>query len=374
MPTVGWILEKIVELDQEAADRRTPAPKYPCADCGQEFSDPDALKDHIAVHHPQARPQLLFSGTVAPKEVVIRRPIVAAGVEFLNCSSVQVHLDGRSIRLETEDLPAWLSERDIGHVHMVAENYRSLDQGLARTEWLLEFRLARQAELDECDRAFKEQLAVPRPTMRHVDQFLRMCPSSLGAIDYAGALADYVVGLLLKEQAAQSGVRGDLKGFKDKLMNALEILQGHDTEVASAVTAVSRFSLNAWKLMEVPPALEELDAAVTFYLSLSESRAMGFSRGDTCGGTPACYVDRATKWILQAAMDLRQERAESPALDKLRVLRQKQGLTEYDLVKVDVLLAVVESRVRRTEVAKSYLQRLRFDDQFGAWARKELHG
>ena len=120
------------------------------------------------------------------------------------------------IELETEDLPGWLSRRDTGRVHMAAQNYRSADQGLARTEWLLEFRLARQAELEECDRAFEEHLAVSSPTMRHVDQFLGMCPHSLGATDYAGALADYVVGLLLKEQATPSGVRGDLKGFKDK--------------------------------------------------------------------------------------------------------------------------------------------------------------
>ena len=48
--------------------------------------------------------------------------------------------------------------------------------------------------LEECDRAFEEHLAVSSPTMRHVDQFLGMCPHSLGATDYAGALADYVVG------------------------------------------------------------------------------------------------------------------------------------------------------------------------------------
>ena len=91
-------------------------------------------------------------------------------------------------------------------------------------------------------------------------------------------------------------------------------------------------------------------------------------------GTPTCYVDRATKWILQAAMDLRQEKAESAALEDLRLLRQEEGLTEYDLVKVEVLLAVVESRMGRRDVARNHLQRLQFDAQFGAWARKELHG
>ena len=98
MPTVGWIHEKVVEQNIEAAEKRRPAPKYPCVDCGQEFSDPDALRDHIGLAHPQAIPQLLLSGTVAPRELVIRRPIVEAEVELVNCSSVQVHLDGRTNR------------------------------------------------------------------------------------------------------------------------------------------------------------------------------------------------------------------------------------------------------------------------------------
>ena len=345
-------------------------------------------------------PKLLFSGIVVAKKMVIRRPLVADGIEFVNCSSVQVHLDGRFVGVEHEDLPAWLSRRDTGHVHIVAQNYRSVDQGVARTEWILEFRLARQAELRECDRAFEEHLAVPNPTMRDVYQFLGMCPRSLGAIDYSGALADYVVGLLLKEQASASGIRGDLKDFKDKLMNALEILRWHERRVARSVTAVCKFSLNAWTLIQVPPNLAELDAAVTFFLSLAESRHVKFSPPNLAeldaavtfflslaesrhvkfsphgipGGIPTCYVDQATKWILQAAMDLRQERAESAAQEELRLLRQNEGLTEYDLVKVDVLLAVVESRMGRQEVAKNHLQRLRFDEHFGAWARKELHG
>ncbi len=374
MPTVGWIHEKMVERDHEAAEKRRPPPKFPCVDCGREFPDPGTLRDHIRLHHPQAMPKLLFSGTVVAKQMVIRRPLVADGIEFVNCSSVQVHLDGRFVKVEHEDLPAWLSRRDTGHVHIVAQNYRSVDQGLARTEWLLELRLARQAELKECDRAFEEHLAVPNPTMRDVDQFLGMCPRSLGAIDYSGALADYVVGLLLKEQASPSGIRGDLKNFKDKLMNALEILQWHETRVARSVTAVCKFSLNAWKRIQVPPNLAELDAAVAFYLSLVESRHVEFSGHGIPGGIPTCYVDQATKWILQAAMDLRQERAENAALEELRLLRQNDGLTEYDLVKVDVLLAVIESRMGRQEVAKNHLQRLQFDEHFGAWARKELHG
>ena len=374
MPTVGWIYEKVVERDQEAADKRNPPPKFSCVDCGQEFSDPGALRDHIRLRHPQSMPKLLLSETMVAKKMVIRQPLVADGIEFVNCSSVQVHLDGKVVRVEHEDLPAWLSRRDTGHVQIVAQNYRSADQGLARTEWLLEFRLARQADLEECDRAFEEHLAVPNPTMRDVGRFLGMCPCSLGAVDYSGALADFVVGLLLKEQESASGIRGDLKDFKDKLMNSLEILQWHESRVARSIAAVSKFSLNAWKLIQVPPNLAELDAAVTFFLSLAELKQVEFSSHSIPGGIPTCYVDQATKFILQAVIDLQQEKAESPALDELRLLRQNRRLTEYDLVKVEVLLAVVESRKGRQEIAKNHLQRLQFDEHFAAWARKELHG
>ena len=113
------------------------------------------------------------------------------------------------------------------------------------------------------------------------------------------------------------GVRGDLKGFKDKLMNALEILNdGMRPEIARSVTAVCKI---------LPECLEANGSTAKPSRNGCRSNLLSLawrSRG-TMELSPTRHMRRvlqpamwisATKWILQAAMDLRQEKAESAAL------------------------------------------------------------
>jgi hypothetical protein len=376
MPTVGWIHEAAVERRQAVEDaRRGPAPKIPCPYCVRLFDHIEELQDHVRIDHPMDLPRLTIGGSVAGHREVLRQVVDPDAISLTNSSEISVEVDGARVEIGLRELPAWLAAQRSEMVRLEARNHRPADDGTALMEWVLEFRIAAPEELEACDVAFVQHLAVPEPTMAHVERFLQLQPGGPGAREYAGALADYVVGLLLKEQSPTSGVRRDLGDFSGKLMSVLEVLHGHSTKVSRSVTAVCWFCLNAWARLRVPIELAELHGAVRFYRSLGAGEATRNGMGGaTAQGEPACYVDQTTKWIMEAAVELLQSGSGGPALQALEAQLNADTLTEYDLIKTRVLLAVAEDRSGNQVPAINHLRGLRFDEFFEPWARQRLNG
>jgi hypothetical protein len=375
VPTVGWILEGALERRLEAEDaRRGPPPKVRCPYCERQFDHTEAMREHVSLDHPLYRPELMINGNVVGRHEVIRQVLDADSIQLTNSSEICATVNGEAAAVDGDVLPQWLSEKRAEQIKLVARNHRAVDHATAETPWSLDFRIAADEEIASCDAAFLRHLAIPVPTMSDVDGFVQAQSGSVGARDYAGALADFVVGMFLKEQSSTSGIRGDLRDFKGKLMSADQILCGYGTRIARSVTALSGFCLNAWGRLRVPIELSELSSAVAFFRSLAESSSPESKRTSPADDEPVCYVDEATKCIMQAAQEFQQGRTGGGSIERLDQLRKDHALTEYDLVKVNVLLAELEIHSGDQAAANTYLQRLQFDEYFGTWARQRRQG
>jgi hypothetical protein len=293
-------------------------------------------------------------------------------IALSNIDEIRVTADGSSVAVDIQDFPAWLADRQTEQTRIHARNHRSVDGGATESEWSIEFRIASKQELSQCDKAFLAILAVPHPTTANAEEFLQDAPVSRGARDYSGALADYVIGLLLKEQVNGSGIRGEMRMFRGKLSSVLETLNGYETPVAQSVSAVSGFCLNSWKTLNVPSEMSELADAVRFFRSLSTLRITENLIKQQVAGDPVCYVDHATRQIIDATIAYLQGAINDSTLDPAVWEKRRSSLTEYDLVKAEVLLAAVEQRRGNRDSARNHLKRLQFDGFFGQWARQQL--
>ena len=104
--------------------------------------------------------------------------------------------------------------------------------------------------------------------MYEVEAFVKSVPQHGASREYSGALADYAIGVLLKEQEPTSGIVGSLHEHKDKFMSALEVLSGLSRPVARAIESAIAFNLNAWDRLQPPAELPAFIYATEFFNEL----------------------------------------------------------------------------------------------------------
>src|SRR2546430_653580 len=85
------------------------------------------------------------------------------------------------------------------------EGHRAADEADVRATYVLEIDIPDAEDLAQVDRAFVRHLAIDRPSTREVESFASDVEPFVSARSYAGALADYVHGVLVKEGSEFGG-------------------------------------------------------------------------------------------------------------------------------------------------------------------------
>jgi hypothetical protein len=376
MPTVGWILDS-------ANDRRTDAWPFNheekpdpvvCPLCRREFAERSALSSHLGIDHPLRLPMLRLGRQLGLARYTIRDDVTLRDCETLSCTECRVSTNGAAEqRLSPDIFGRHLVNSKNAHHRVLLRNERALDARYAESEVEVSVSIPSPALLNEIDEKFGKTLAVEHPGMANVDKFLQACPNDVSAQEYAGGLADYVIGVLLKEQDPKAGTVRPFAEFKGKLGSARHALSGFERPLARAVVSVIDFNLNHFSA-PAPKYVPALRFAHSFFSAFTQVGGVPPVHPPSAAAKdlpPACPVDRVSSVILSALSEFPRFAGHEERIDGLPGL-ESFPLSEFDLAKINTLKAGAALLLGNREVAMHHLRRLADDSHFGSWANAQL--
>lgn len=374
MPTVGWIREAAIDRISDAFPPQWERPEAVyCQVCDRSFADDGLFRQHLKLDHPLKQP-MLWIGRQAGMSLVVRNPEELKEIRLENTTSCILMEPGKPRRLlSPKELKDRLRTARNTHYQILLRNERSLDGGVAEIETAVEVAIPDPGLCMQVEDRFRELLAVERPTVNAVDRFMESAPSEPAVRAYAGALADYVLGVLLKEQNAGAGAIGDFANYKEKFTCARRVLCQFDRSLAGVVVATIDFNFNRFE-PDHRSAVPLLDGGHRFF-SCFRSREFRPSRQTTSAEAvetvPACPVDHITSGILTcvASFPAGFVRHTGFAIDDGD---GRHPVGEYDRRKLEVLQAAGGLLNADRALALRYLRNLMDDHHFGDWARRQL--
>ena len=382
MPTTTWIQETVEDRywESQAGEAESPCgpPVYACVVCGKEFDSSDARSWHASQAHPLARPTLYIADYAAPAELVVRTPVEARLFSAESCTSVRVALDGERFRaIDSIELGRLISGRQSGHLRIELENRRAADSADVQARYTIRIAIPDNNELAEVDRAFVRNLAIDRPSTREVETFASEVESLRSASEYAGALGDYVHGVLVKESSQYGGATLPFAAFEGKFSRALAGLSDHATRpVAAAAVALARLNLNDLAAPvqrsgdgSVDRCLKTLSEVVT-----AKSGSEPEEPGTGVAEIALCPIDRDTHLVCASHEAILDPDVSETKIAELNDRADDARLSPQDRAKLHTLLAIGALRHGRSNLASAHLEALTHDGVFGRWAERVLEG
>jgi hypothetical protein len=370
MPTVSFIRDKDIERYGEAMDYRRPAvvpapTVWLCHECGRPFEELAILNEHRKLEHPVLLPVIYVRGRPLLRENVLRMPLKPKDIVVERCDFPQLRVDGGPWQTLS---PVQLARR------LAAGRDAVLDIRLGEVDYRVSLRRPNLTVLNRVDRQFLRLLAVDGISHTLISEFEATLPLSSAEREYAAALGDYALGVLLKEGRGSPSGMVEFAEYAVKFKTALEVLRQFDRPVAAAVSSVIRFNLNDFFEYGLPAA-KEVRLVNAFFRSLIEPSPTppATSAARTSRSVPICPVDDATHRILTAAWVLA-DRSSSPAIvaAALDELELATILSDHDLVKSYAVRAVACLRDGRHSDAEPFLRRIQYDAFFEPFARDYL--
>jgi hypothetical protein len=374
MPTVGWIQEGDIDRMSDAFPFKKPK-KQPvhCQLCGKAFFDADALKTHLGVDHPLKQP-IIQLGREVGTQFVVRDPAALGSVTLFNTTDCTLTEGAATPDAITPDaLVKRLSKARNTSYRVLLRNERLLDGHAAEVEVLIRVAIPDAELCAKVEGLFTTLLAVERPTVEAVARFLHESPNDPAIRDYAGALADYVLGILIKEQDASAGAIAEFPLFKSKLSSARHVLNHFHGPLAEAVLAAIDFNLNNFwpdAVLSVP-ALEAGHRFFTPFFTPAHKPSAPTKKAKRKIAGAACPVDHLTNGILRF-VDAFPSGPEADLEAGLAGGTKTYPVSEFDRTKISTLLAAAAILAGDKPKAVQQLRRLVHDYHFGAWATKQL--
>jgi hypothetical protein len=320
---------------------------------------------------------MLYVGDrVASSTVTMRTAQRSGGLSIGRCTSLTAVLDGDVVDgLEPAGVGAFVAALRSGHLVLELENHRAADAADVRATYVIEIAIPDPHELEAVDRAFARNLARDAIATHDIDVFASAVESCGTARSYAGALADYAHGVLVKEGTADGGATLPFGEFPAKFTRALDELSDHaDRPVAASVVGAARLNLND----VVAPSARSGDARLDGCLQTLRSVAVlepvappaaKLSRS----GVPLCPIDRDTHLVLTIYEALARER-DGSSLGAYEGRADDGALSPQDRAKIRVLLALGAVQNGRRSSALRHLEALAHDADFQDWAQQQLEG
>lgn len=384
MPTVGWIMDSVLDRQIDALQRagsigasrapRLTPPRLPCPYCDATFADDAARVEHIGFAHLVDVPLFTVAGTPLPRETTFRRSLASDEVRLANATHVELLLDGRMVHTgDPADLPGLLAGRSRGRCDVRLSNARA-DAATATVTHVLRFDVPDPAELEDIDLRFEETLARDDVTMEHVVDFARATDRLRSATAYADAYAGYVTGVLIKDGDFSRGATRPFEEYHAKFNRALSVLRDFDDRpLAHLVASCIRLNFNDLNAGAAPTGAPALDDVMIALAEVTGAGPVARLESDaTVKPTRAgCPIDRWTAELMNRWAQC----LTGPGPDAGRALAARAtaaGLAPLDAAKYRVLAALA---LRRAEAETgSLLRDLQHDPVFGRWATAAIGG
>lgn len=380
MPTVGWIYEDSVERFLAGTtlvpDPTGPLPeRFNCPFCAASFESAKLRSNHLQATHVGQRPIILLHGREPTSHDTIRKMLPAGQIEFLNCTSIRRLRSGDRGELLTPREATYLLSQSPRRIRLELLNNFEPSASPITQRYDLQFQVATTDQLDAVDRAFIQTLGRPDPKVSDVDNFLRR-PESLDASEYAQALAEYVIAVLVKDGDAKSGVRPQTRDYRPKLNSALRVLQWFDRPLSNLICGFIRLSSNDVGRSINVTGHVTLDAALCVLNDLSAGRSPHLTVNvqlELDRGVPVCPIDNGTDRVIRRTRWLwNLHRLSSDVLAQLASELDLEAIDPFDKIKLAALWAGRAVQLDHPKSAIKPLRELVGDPIFGQWARVKL--
>lgn len=375
--TYGWIREDGMDAFFEATDRvpgPSPAlaPTFSCPFCKAVVGDRRALQDHVSERHRVERPFLLFGGREPARHKVIRVPLRKAEIVTANATSARVGVDGMPLQaVALNELAEQVSALRQAEVCLVLSNNSQDNASPVNTSYMISMRIAETRELKEVEKAFDE-IIMPTPISRaSIGRFLADSRSKGAGSEYAAGLADYSLGVLIKERPEAEMLTTPFDRHRELYGSALQRLTDFDRPLARLVGDVIRFAMNDFSRPTTETGFWELDVANGLLKDPRQDVTSPFD--EDAARRPVCPIDHATSRILNLAGHMSNQTRWSPILDgECREIARSELLDASDRQKALAIWAVAAWRLSAKQSAIEPLRQISATYPFSTWAESYL--
>jgi hypothetical protein len=383
MGFIDWIQEPAVERIGQFRDRQRgyydppPKPTFRCSMCSQEFQTTRELLSHSRQSHPLSLPLLSLGDQLLLSTTTLRVSINPDEILIEHGSEIKTSVDGHDYyEVSRTRLTQLIAEKEEGRVDIRLKNTRACDDSHATSDYRINFRIPAKSDLLAIDKIFTETMTILPIAVSSANTFWETCAdhrNSTASSDYANALSNYIIGMAIKQGDQMKALSFDR--FKDKFLDALEILRNFDTPLAIGITEIIRFNLNDFTNWPTTIAtLPDLGAAASFFQSPGGAlNSPAKQRRAALSQTSQCPVDDLTERTVKATIMILEKRYNSKDLETLLPpLLKWSPLGEYDRQKIHVLMAAMYIGKENITQAEPHLRAVRSDPNLKEWVESHL--
>lgn len=378
MPTFGWVREDAIDAFYEGTERvgepgSPPAPTFRCPFCISVFSHRRQLQDHVSDAHRVERPALLIGGREPPRRSTVRWRVPDDSIATANATSARYRLNGDPERpAQVGELAQLISNVRHGEITVSLINESQENTTPVDTVYYLAFRIADTRELKAVEQAFAAHILEFSLSREAIGKFLEDKRTCNSASEYATGLAEYSLGVLLKERPSTEALTLPFSRYREAYGSALQRLSDIDRPLARLICDVIRFAMNDFSGTCSATGFWELDLANAL-LKVPDTKALPPSHDSEVARKPICPVDHGTGQILDfAARMSRQVRWSLLLDDECRSIAQSEMLDANDKQKAYAIWAVAAWRLGSRENAVEPLRQISATYPFSRWAESYL--
>ena len=377
MATFGWVREDGMDAFFEGTDRvpdpgPAPEPTFSCPFCKVVVGDRRALQDHVSDRHRVERPIILLRGSEPSQQKVIRFPLRKAEIVTANVTSALVGIDGMPFQtIAWSRLAEQVSGLRQAEVSLILFKNSQVNSAPVTTSYKLSIRIAETRELKEVERAFDEVIMSAPISRASIGRFLADPRSKGAGSEYAAGLADYSLGVLIKERPEAEMLTTPFARYRELYGSAVQRLTDFDRPLARLVGDVIRFAMNDFSRTTTETGFWELDIANG--LLKDPSQDIGSPFDEDAVRRPVCPIDHATSRILNLAGRMSNQIRWSPILDgECREIASSELLDASDRQKALAIWAVAAWRLNAKQSSIEPLRQISATYPFSTWAEPYL--
>ncbi|MCC1482410.1 hypothetical protein [Roseibaca sp. Y0-43] len=317
-------------------------------------------------------PYFWVSGKQGAVHDVVRSVISMSDVVVANASYAELSIDGGAAKkVSAEELRAILAKVRQAEVRLKLVNASERHAAPVLSHYSISFRVAGLEALKAVEEAFTEILVSSSISREAISRFLADPRTCDAGKEYASGLADYCLGILLKERPEGERLTTPLSRYRELYGSALQVLKDIQRPLAHLIEKIIRFSMNDFSDDQKRTGYWELDLATQLLLDPSSiAPQIEFEEKER---RAVCPIDHGTGRMLELAANLSAQPRWSPILqDECRVLANSDLLDVSDHQKAFAIWAASAWRLSSRDSALEPLRHIAGIYPFSQWAGKYL--
>lgn len=378
MPTYGWVREDGLEAFYEGTERfrdlgPPSAPAFRCPFCSNFYETKHDLQNHVSAEHKVERPILMIRGKEPPHRTTVRMRLTQPDIYVENATRISLVLNGALQEcFAPEHLSSHLASYANCEVRLCLTNDTEKNTTPVVSEYELSIRAATVEQLRDVERAFHEIIMKSEMSRASIGLFLDDQRTKGVAAEYATALAEYSLGVLLKERPDTEPLTTPFARYREAYGSSLQKLADFDRPMAYLISNLIRFAMNDFSAWNVRTGYWELDLA-NYVLHDPEMEDIDGLGDIPEARTPICPVDHGIGQILALTERMTRQDRWSPILDEeCRSATSTNVLDATDRQKALAIWAASAWRLEAKESAIEPLRQIAATYPFSNWAEPFL--